>query len=124
MTTTPRLDPQAMQELRQVMDDEFELLMAMFVDDSQARVTDLQTARSSWPALRRAAHAFKGSSSNIGAAALSECCLLLEQHCQDVPSDDPATDLERADQLIASICEEQKKTVALINTEILKTPKD
>lgn len=119
MTTTPRLDPAALKELRQVMDDEFETLMTVFITDSRARLDELTNTRLDWLSLRRAAHAFKGSSSNVGAIALSECCLRLEEHCQQMPGPDPEADLARAEQLIAAIGEEQLRTVAFIETEVL-----
>lgn len=78
----PCLDLIALQELQMIMEDEFALLLTTFVRDASARIQELEAARSDWTALRRAAHSFKGSSSNIGALALSEYCLNLELWCQ------------------------------------------
>lgn len=81
-STRPILDLTALEELKLIMDDEFAILLTTFVRDAADRVRELETARSDWTKLRRAAHAFKGSSSNVGALALSDRCLSLEQCCQ------------------------------------------
>ena len=60
-----------------------EVLM-LFVGETPQRIDDIRAALASCDsaALSRATHAFKGAASNVGAAALSEASLVLEQSCQ------------------------------------------
>ena len=67
--------------LREVMEDEFCHLIETYIADSQARISSLQRAlvEADCDAVRRAAHSFKGSCSNIGAAGLVHLCQTIEQ---------------------------------------------
>lgn len=75
------LDYDTLNTLRHVMEDDFQLLIDTFIQDSQDRIVTLhKVIEASDPdAIRRAAHSFKGSSSNIGALCLTQLCAELEQ---------------------------------------------
>lgn len=67
--------------LRQVMEDDFGLLIETFKQDSSERIAKLKELILTADAdlIRRAAHSFKGSSSNIGAQQLSALCAAMEK---------------------------------------------
>jgi HPt (histidine-containing phosphotransfer) domain-containing protein len=75
------LDMHVVSELREIMGDDFSLLIETFVNDSCVRFADLDKALSNGDgeAFRRAAHSFKGSAGNLGAKQLTELCRQLEQ---------------------------------------------
>lgn len=75
------LDYDTLATLRQVMEDDFELLIETFAQDSKDRIHTLRVVITTGEAdqIRRAAHSFKGSSSNIGAPRLSMLCHALEK---------------------------------------------
>jgi HPt (histidine-containing phosphotransfer) domain-containing protein len=75
------IDTDAIAELKEVMDEEFPLLIETFVNDSVARIKTIQQAVTAADpeAIHRAAHNFKGSASNMAASALTELCGKLEE---------------------------------------------
>jgi histidine phosphotransfer protein HptB len=75
------LDYDTLNTLKQVMEDDFQLLIDTFRQDSLDRLTKLRELTQGTDAdlIRRAAHSFKGSSSNIGALELSALCAALEK---------------------------------------------
>jgi len=75
------LDTATLDELKQVMGDEFTLLIETFSNDSVLRIDSIKAAvESSEPeAIRRTAHSFKGSASNMGAPRLTELCRMMEE---------------------------------------------
>lgn len=86
------LDQQLVRELRDIMGDDFDNLVAAFVRDGRERLAGLREACGGDPEhLQQLAHSFKGSSSNLGALEMTELCLALEQH---------AVDQARAEQLL------------------------
>ncbi|MFC5696457.1 Hpt domain-containing protein [Pseudomonas sp. GCM10022186] len=74
------LDHSVLSALRDVMEDEFPVLLDTFLADSVERLRQIQQALASSDsqALRLAAHSFKGSCSNMGAPVLSGLCKRLE----------------------------------------------
>ncbi len=76
----PPVDAETLNELRSIMGDEFNLLLDIFISDSEQRVKaiDVAIATSDAESLRGAAHSFKGSSLNMSAAELTELCRQLE----------------------------------------------
>ncbi|MFZ6046337.1 Hpt domain-containing protein [Pseudomonas sp. CR3202] len=74
------LDHSVLSALRDVMEDEFPVLLDTFLADSAERLRQIQQALalSDSQALRLAAHSFKGSCSNMGAPVLSGLCKHLE----------------------------------------------
>lgn len=75
------LDSETLNTLKQVMEDDFGLLIETFKQDSADRLKKLYEVIQGTDAdlIRRAAHSFKGSSSNIGAQQLSTMCAALEK---------------------------------------------
>ena len=80
MNTKPHLDEEALAELQDVMEDEFEILIHTFINDSRERVAGLRHAIESrdTTAVAHTAHSFKGSCINIGAPQLGELCRQVE----------------------------------------------
>ncbi len=84
------LDMDVVRELRDVLGDDFRLLVTTFLADSEQRLQSLRSAIDAGDALslRETAHSFKGSSLNIGAVRLGEACRQLEALALDgVPAD-------------------------------------
>ncbi|MCJ8167945.1 Hpt domain-containing protein [Atopomonas sediminilitoris] len=77
----PRLDQSVLSSLKEVMEDDFPLLVETFLSDSQDRIRLLREAIATEqaPDVRNAAHSFKGSCSNMGALALAGLCKQLEE---------------------------------------------
>ncbi len=81
ITPAEHIDMETLAELKEVMEDEFQILIDTFLSDSQKRLSAIKAALESASAddLRSAAHSFKGSSSNIGAPLLAEHLKKLEE---------------------------------------------
>ena len=81
MTDKPHLDEEALSELQDVMEDEFEILIETYLKDSRERIGSLREAMTSGDAdaFAKAAHSFKGSCINIGAPHLGELCMKAEK---------------------------------------------
>ncbi|BFM11745.1 hypothetical protein R50072_18980 [Simiduia litorea] len=93
-----QLDIEAIETLKDVMEDEFSILLDTFFEDSKLRLDDLQSniLSNDAEALRRTAHSFKGSASNLGALALADLCMRAE-------SLGAKKSLEGADSLVSQI---------------------
>jgi len=80
MSDKPHLDEEALAELRDVMEDEFEVLIQTYLADSRDRIRSLREAQQAGnaDAFTKTAHSFKGSCINIGAPRLGELCLKAE----------------------------------------------
>ncbi|SDU14167.1 Hpt domain-containing protein [Halopseudomonas salegens] len=76
----PDLDDDVLAALRELMQDDYPLLVDTFTRDAELRLRQLQShlQDSDWRALRYSAHSFKGSCGNMGALALQELCLQVE----------------------------------------------
>ncbi|MCY1273159.1 Hpt domain protein [compost metagenome] len=74
------LDHSVLSALRDVMEDEFPVLLDTFMVDSAERLRQIMQAyaQADCQALRLAAHSFKGSCSNMGAPVLAGLCKQLE----------------------------------------------
>ena len=81
VATGQHLDLAIINELRGVMGDDFSMLVDTFVTDSTQRISSISeaVAAANPDNIRRAAHGFKGSASNMGAVHLTELCNQLEQ---------------------------------------------
>lgn len=81
MTDQPHLDEEALAELQDVMEDEFEVLIHAFVADSRARIDAFRKALrdNDTDDLKRTAHSFKGSCINMGAPRLAGLCYEVER---------------------------------------------
>ena len=82
------VDGQVLATLREVMEDEFALLLDTFLTDSDERLRLLRQAEvvGDAVAMRMAAHSFKGSCSNMGAHDLAELCRQLEARATQAPA--------------------------------------
>lgn len=82
MTTRPEqhVDISALQDLKDIMEDEYANLINTFITDSTTKLAELAAviAKADADGLRKTAHSLKGSSSNICAGALSEQAKQLE----------------------------------------------
>lgn len=99
------LDYDTLNTLKQVMEDDFALLIDTFVQDSTDRISTLRNVITSVDAdlIRRAAHSFKGSSSNIGAPQLAALCFELEKKALENNLENLARDLEAIEQEFAQV---------------------
>ncbi|MAL98574.1 Hpt domain-containing protein [Hydrocarboniclastica marina] len=70
------LDHEALAELREVMEEDFETLLGTYLNDSRMRISALaDAAEAGNPELyARTAHSLKGSCINIGAMRLGQLC--------------------------------------------------
>ena len=75
------LDLDTITMLKDIMEDEFSLLIETFVDDASARIPTLRKSLdiAQMDELMRSAHSLKGSSSNLGAIPFSQKCLIVEK---------------------------------------------
>ena len=98
MNDKPHLDEEALAELRDVMEDEFDILIQTYISDSRDRIDALHQALSDKDpdVFTKAAHSFKGSSVNIGAPRLGALCLRIERCGRE-------GDLETGRQLMAAL---------------------
>jgi len=90
MNDKPHLDEEALAELRDVMEDEFDILIQTYITDSSERIEALHQALSGndQDSFAKTAHSFKGSSINIGASRLGDLCLSAEQAGREGRLDD------------------------------------
>ncbi|GAA5316914.1 MAG: Hpt domain-containing protein [Candidatus Pelagadaptatus aseana] len=74
------VDTETLEMLKEVMEDDFPLLLQTFIDDALTRIPQLreQLDANNADELRRNAHSLKGSSGNVGAAGMTEICSRLE----------------------------------------------
>jgi histidine phosphotransfer protein HptB len=85
MSPTQHVDYDALNALKDVMEGEFGFLIDTFIQDSSDRLDKLYTLIGSdnIDAIRRAAHSFKGSCSNLGAIHLANLCAELERKARE-----------------------------------------
>ncbi|MDH5545800.1 MAG: Hpt domain-containing protein [Gammaproteobacteria bacterium] len=95
------LDLQALEELREVMEDDFSLLIQTFLNDAPVRIDELKSALSAGDVLglEKPAHTLKGSSSNIGATALSRACAKLVDDIRAGTVENPSADIKSIESL-------------------------
>ncbi|GAA3914444.1 Hpt domain-containing protein [Litoribacillus peritrichatus] len=76
MTELQHLDLDALSELKDVMEDEFQSLIETFIVDAERKLAAFRVAIDSGNAdeVGKVSHSFKGSCSNIGAPYLSSLC--------------------------------------------------
>jgi HPt (histidine-containing phosphotransfer) domain-containing protein len=80
MNVTPHVDYDALNALKEVMEDDFGFLIQTFLQDSNNRLTTFHelVGSNDTDLIRRTAHSFKGSCSNLGALHLANLCSALE----------------------------------------------
>lgn len=93
------LDGAVLASLREVMESQYPDLLAAFLLDSRERLQALHAALElgDAEAMRRAAHSFKGSCSNLGATRLSALCEELETRARSLQLVDTEGLLERTE---------------------------
>ena len=101
MNIGQHLDYDALNALRDVMEDSFELLIDTFIQDSTTRLSKLQemarSTTSDADAIRRAAHSFKGSCGNMGAPHLTHLCTIIENNAMAANFDHLAIEVQAVD---------------------------
>lgn len=86
MTNTDQhLSRETLGMLKDVMGDDFPLLISTFINDSDEHIQRLHAALTDQDsdAVRRAAHSFRGSCHNLGAVQLASLCEHVEQRSLD-----------------------------------------
>lgn len=75
------LDPAVQSSLRELMHDDYPLLLDTFIQDAEKRLASLALSleQQHWETFRQTAHSFKGSCGNMGAQALQQACDRAEQ---------------------------------------------
>lgn len=83
MISSPQdhVDSVMLDELKEVMEDDFGILIDTFLSDSEVRLVDVKTAFDDLNSekLRESAHSLKGSCSNVGASKLADICKHVEE---------------------------------------------
>lgn len=99
------LDYDTLNTLKDVMEDDFSLLIETFVQDSTDRIRTLRAVviASDADLIRRSAHSFKGSCSNIGALPLAALCAALEKKALEQNLDNLPADLDLIEQEFAQV---------------------
>lgn len=85
MMDVQHLDYDALNALKDVMEDDFGLLIETYLKDSSDRLVMLKelVVGENADSIRRTAHSFKGSSSNLGAVHLAALCAVIERKALD-----------------------------------------
>lgn len=85
MEMAQHFDIDSLEMLKEIMEDEFDDLIRIYLEDSDKRLPELREAETQLNAvaLRELAHSFKGASSNISALPLAELCLVVETAARD-----------------------------------------
>ncbi len=83
--TSQVLDLQQVEELRDVLEDEFSAVIEAYLKDAERKVESVVAAADTQDAeaLRHAAHSLKGSCRNVGARQLAESCQVIESLAYD-----------------------------------------
>lgn len=99
------LDRDVLNSLQDIMEDEYPVLLDTFVTDSEERLRLLKSAEHDQDAqaMRRAAHSFKGSCSNMGAKVLADSCRDLEELARRGDLAESAPMLERIEREFAIV---------------------
>ena len=99
------LDRDVLNSLQDIMEDEYPVLLDTFVTDSEERLHLLKSAEHDQDAqaMRRAAHSFKGSCSNMGAKVLADSCRDLEELARRGDLAESAPMLERIEREFAIV---------------------
>ena len=84
-TDSPVIDSEQFEEMRDLLDDEFEELIQGYILDSQARLATLRSAllNNDNATGYDAAHTLKGASANLGAIQLAQLCHQLQEACRE-----------------------------------------
>ncbi|WP_375739181.1 Hpt domain-containing protein [Pseudomonas boanensis] len=99
------LDNAVLAALKEVMEDEFPVLLDTFMADSGERLRQFHQAvqQRDAQALRLSAHSFKGSCSNMGALPLASLCKRLEELAKQEQLDEAPPLIESIEQEFAIV---------------------
>lgn len=86
--TTESIDLDAIMELKDILEDEFDHLIATYIQDTQDKRDRLSVAvkQQNHRLVRELAHSIKGASINIGILKLGELCQQMESAALDTDS--------------------------------------
>ena len=81
---TVHIDAEQLAELKEVLEDEFGILISTYLADAKLRLQLIEQGlqNQDYEAVRLAAHSLKGASANLGALILAELCEKLEHDCK------------------------------------------
>ena len=81
---TVHIDNEQLAELKDVLEDEFGILITTYLADAKLRLQLIQQGLQAqdYEAVRLAAHSLKGASANLGALLLAQICERLEHDCK------------------------------------------
>lgn len=113
MNDQQHLDHEALAELRDVMEDEFTILINTFLQDANERLRQLSEAADAGDAasFRKVAHSFKGSCINIGAPILADCCFAAEQAGREENLAQSGQQIAAIESELATVSEELRRYI-------------
>ena len=81
---TVHIDNEQLAELKDVLEDEFGILISTYLADAKLRLQLIEQGlqNQDYGAVRLAAHSLKGASANLGALLLAQICERLELDCK------------------------------------------
>ncbi len=81
---TVHIDNEQLAELKDVLEDEFGILISTYLADAKLRLQLIEQGlqNQDYEAVRLAAHSLKGASANLGALLLAQICERLEHDCK------------------------------------------
>ena len=81
---TVHIDNEQLAELKDVLEDEFGVLISTYLTDAKFRLQLIENGINSqdYESVRLAAHSLKGASANLGAIQLAQLCEKLEHDCK------------------------------------------
>lgn len=100
------LNMELLNELRDIMEDEFPSLLETFLTESQKQYQEARLAFASknMAELRRAAHSLKGSCGNVGALDLHAMCTAIESQADANEVDGLDELLSQAEAQLQDVC--------------------
>ncbi|MBV1872614.1 MAG: Hpt domain-containing protein [Gammaproteobacteria bacterium] len=108
------LDLEVLEELKDVMEDEFVELLTTYLSDAEVKVAGLKSAlaENHHENLRNFSHSFKGSSGNLGIQLLAELCAQVEALAKDERSSDAGAYIDEIDAEFQLVAVEMQKIIA------------
>ncbi|MBV1873917.1 MAG: Hpt domain-containing protein [Gammaproteobacteria bacterium] len=99
------IDEEVIEELREIMEEDFVELVSTYVSDSREGIKRLDAAFNtvSHENIRNTAHTLKGSSANLGAMPLSSFCAELEDLAKEERTAEAENLIERIKQEFSSV---------------------
>ncbi len=109
----PHINESAIDELKEIMADDFALLITTFVADSETRLQEIaeKLEAKDANAFGRACHSLKGSATNVGVVRLAELCRQGEQMGNEV-------NMDAAPELLGKINEEFILVKNMLNAKL------